>query len=532
MAHNNATGAPGEVPSQLSDPGYQNWQRVGLGLIELRNAYLPLFEQHGRALYQQLLHEWTQLPVTRGEPAWTDTDIPMIQSEVDPATGALSKATKYVVSKATQQRMDMAAVIRRHHVSSTSNYPTGVQGPVRPDGDPNPKSDCTGWVHCDASRWGDPDAWLEVLKAYSRAGNLGSKHHVLISEKVQPDQLDATGLINIMRFCDAFTSSFDQSSSDLPADHPLHAAQKGHLQKVQDVRNSAVCHSPDFTVCDDEARAALIVLLEALQDSVDRGCSSCSVAVDTVQQLLDGVGDLNQSFTLPEVQLREVVAMLRPVQDPEAAMLERQLHILKQNHASGPVVFHSVMSGARTHSAITHSFQAVRTLSAGSANRSAAPAKLFKGLRVRFLPEDKELEVVEGTTVVIGRRGRQEEKLETGEFMQGQQLAGGHVWYVGLDDETLDGTHCVLRWLPDPLEWEFENPARATTYGTRAWSDNKQKFKKLPAGHKVELSEEWKRFQLGKRSEVDVEDESTRRENHEIEVRMVGMGLSSSMYSG
>ena len=149
-------------------------------------------------------------------------------------------------------------------------------------------------------------------------------------------------------------------------------------------------------------------------------------------------------------------------------------------------------------------------------NRNVTSEICERQLIVRFLPENRILTVDMGETLVIGRRGRQKHKLESGEIMQGKQLAGGRMWYVGLNDDTLNGTQCTLRYSAETQQWCVENPQRATTHGMRGWSDNKQKFKRIAEGYAVQITQEWTRFQLGKRSEL--QGDVGEKETHEIQV--------------
>ena len=138
-------------------------------------------------------------------------------------------------------------------------------------------------------------------------------------------------------------------------------------------------------------------------------------------------------------------------------------------------------------------------------------------LSVIFLPENIGLYVFAGTSVVIGQQTRQEDKLKKGEIVQGKQLDGGHKWYVGLADRSLQTVHCVLQWDDTTRSWTLQN--QETKFGTRMW--HKEKFKKL--GHKpvvpVVLTNLTKTFQLGKRSELV--DSNENQENHVIKIKVV-----------
>lgn len=286
--------------TQLGDQEFHNWLKVGLAIRVTTDGLLPFCERHGRAFYNELIEKWKEIPTERGEPKWTDADRQAIK-----CTAAGSDAgTQYLSSSASKQREDFAEAIKRRHINSVDN----IRGTDVPVNKAVPSDNFKIKDHCDASRWGDDDAWFEVFKAYIKM-RLGP--HSECIQKTKPSHLDICGLTAGMGFCDGFTHCIDQRTKSLPEGHRLRVAgnpeePSGRLEAARNVRNGVWGHVRSLKLSDEEATRAIATLKECLLDN-----TGGSDALLHDQQAKDAAAELDGLSTLSLSQLREKEPALR-----------------------------------------------------------------------------------------------------------------------------------------------------------------------------------------------------------------------------
>jgi hypothetical protein len=234
---------PGVVAAQLQNPEYHNWLKVGLAIQITTDGLRPFFEARAQAWYATLICDWKTAPAARGDPEWTVSDLPFIKTTGD----GTAAGTEYKSSQASKQRQDFAAAIKQNHTNPAA---TNKQ---------------ISYEHCDASQWGEPDAWFEPMKAYVQM-RLGS--HESCIKKRAPADLDICGITAAMQFCVGFSGCIDQRR------------QVGVLEAARNVRNTKWGHIETLTLDNSQTTAAIQTLRDCLQD--DTGGNSTLLQDPTV----------------------------------------------------------------------------------------------------------------------------------------------------------------------------------------------------------------------------------------------------------
>jgi len=271
---------------------YENWLKVGLASRILADVLKMFFERHGRFFYATLMEDWKRLPVARGDKEWTDNDLWALRANIDGSHAG----TQYRHEHASQQRRDFAEVINQHHVNSLDNVK---------DTDVQPHDASTSrtlsYLACDASLWGDPDAWLEPLKAYTTS-NFGT--HAECIRLTSTFQLDLGVIREMLTFCDAFSHCVNQRTIALPVGHPykVHGTPQdpgGLLQVVCGVRNMNWAHAQSKLLETNDAKAIVSLMHTCLRDPTggQNSLKEDSTAIEMGKQ----IRMIQESFSNPDI---------------------------------------------------------------------------------------------------------------------------------------------------------------------------------------------------------------------------------------
>lgn len=268
MASTSHSSAPAGPASEISIPKYSNWLAVGHALVNvLCKGLRPYVTREMDCLYKCIKKKVAELP---------------------DAGPCQCKTRTHKMKKCA-----WACELQTFH-----------------------RGDKPHWKQSDPSKWADPNLgpW-EIAKLYIPELSPGS----IINGA---DDMDITGILNLMYWCDKFK------------------ILQTRVEETRKARNAKWAHVPKLELTDEEREAVLDAVEELLEDSALADDSAAKKARDEILQLKCDL----QTFDLQTFE-HQVLIQHRNVTEKDVSNIKNELKILKRDQSKHNKRFRGRLEG-------------------------------------------------------------------------------------------------------------------------------------------------------------------------------------------